>query len=283
MVNNVIEDNAIDGIQIDGDDNEILGNTISNNTGAMCGIRLTASTEGNIINFNNITGNTDSDSVGVYNEAAGEVDVENNWWGDKSGPYYDPDNLDGLGDEVSGNVDYDPWLGAPVTDFVRQTGAGGDVDATDETDTWVYITGGTADVNIAQYGSNPGSAFSGDTGKYIDVMIQNLIGVGEIEIRLYYTDAEVAAAGVPESSLRLRWWNGTSWVVCSDSGVNTTDIAGSPPAGAPYSGYMWAKIRAADANPTTPTLEQLTGTPFGGGGSTAGGGGVKNSRNSTTT
>jgi chitodextrinase len=72
-----------------------------------------------------------------------------------------------------------------------------------------------------------------------------------------------------ESSLRLKWWDGASWVVCSDSGVNTTNIAAPPPAGAPYSGYMWAKIR----NETTPGLSALTGTPFGGGGAVAGGGG----------
>jgi hypothetical protein len=64
------------------------------------------------------------------------------------------------------------------------------------------------------------------------------------------------------SSLKLSWWNGTAWQECSDTGVNTQDIPGTP-----YIGYIWAKIRpAADPSPTRPTLEQITGTPFGGGG-----------------
>ena len=53
-----------------------------------------------------------------------------------------------------------------------------------------------------------------------------------------------------EQSLKLRWWNGSSWVTCSDSGVDTSD------------NYVWAKI----GSDTTPTLIQLTETPFGAGG-----------------
>jgi parallel beta-helix repeat protein/predicted outer membrane repeat protein len=263
VINNVISDNAMDGIWIDGDENDILGNTISNNTGAiLCGVYLTGSAENNVINFNNITENSLDLPHGVYNSnELTDVDARWNWWGDASGPYHETDNPDGLGDGVSDYVDYGSWLNASVTGFASGSEVG-DIDATDETDALAYITGGTADVSIAKYGSNPGSGFSGDTGKYIDVVIQNLsAGVTEIEIRLYYTDAEIT--GLVESTLSLRWWDGTSWVLCSDSDVDTTDIPGPPP----YSGYMCAKIRgAADANPTTPTLEQLTGSVFGGGG-----------------
>ena len=38
------------------------------------------------------------------------VDARNNWWGDASGPYHPTLNSGGLGDEVSNNVDFDPWL-----------------------------------------------------------------------------------------------------------------------------------------------------------------------------
>ena len=58
----------------------------------------------------------------------------------------------------------------------------------------------------------------------------------------------MSAADVDESSLRLFWWSGTTWVQCSDSGVNTV------------SNYIWAKIR----NTTTPSLADLQGTEFGG-------------------
>lgn len=37
------------------------------------------------------------------------VDAHNNWWGDVSGPYA-TDNAEALGNDVSGGVDYQPWL-----------------------------------------------------------------------------------------------------------------------------------------------------------------------------
>ncbi len=41
-------------------------------------------------------------------------DAEKNWWNHCSGPYNDPDNLAGQGDEVSDNVDFAPWLILPI-------------------------------------------------------------------------------------------------------------------------------------------------------------------------
>ena len=37
------------------------------------------------------------------------LNSENNWWGDSSGPCH-PENPGGIGDNVSGSVDYTPWL-----------------------------------------------------------------------------------------------------------------------------------------------------------------------------
>jgi hypothetical protein len=132
---------------------------------------------------------------------------------------------------------------------------GGTVDATEEADTQVAVDG-TATVTVALYEDNPGGDAPSDFNaldKYIDVYVPDTSQVTELEIRLYYTDAEVAAANVSEESLRLFWWDSTTWVQCSDSGVNTDSTNG-------YSGYMWAKIR----NNTTPTLDQLQGTEWGG-------------------
>jgi len=53
---------------------------------------------------NDISGN----EYGILNVGTVEVDAENNWWGDASGPSgVGP----GTGDGVSNNVDYDPWAG----------------------------------------------------------------------------------------------------------------------------------------------------------------------------
>ena len=135
-------------------------------------------------------------------------------------------------------------------EIVTETVTDDTVDAMDEADTEVEVTG-TATVTVFPYDDNPGG--SAPTGfssvdKYIDVYVPDTTEVTEIEIRLYYTDAEVDAANVDEESLRLFWWNDTAWVQCSDSEVNTA------------SNYMWAKIRTA----TTPSLADLQGTEFGG-------------------
>jgi hypothetical protein len=156
--------------------------------------------------------------------------------------------------------------GAIVTKRVKNA----TVDAIAEADTEVVVNG-TATVTIFKYASNPhpgslvayfgyAAADSSDValGKYIDVSVNDTGAVTEIQIKLYYTDAEVTAANVSEESLQLFWFNGTKWEACSNTGVNTTDITID---NHDYSGYMWAEIRETG---TTPTLSQLTGTPFGG-------------------
>jgi len=138
-----------------------------------------------------------------------------------------------------------------------ETVTNGTVDAMDEAKTKVDVTG-TATVTVARYEDNPGgppptgSSSLSSLAKYIDVFFNDTTEVTETEIKLYYTDAEVK--DFDEQSLRLFWWSGTAWVQCSNNGVNTASTNG-------YSGYMWAKIRKTG---TTPTLSQLTGTPWGG-------------------
>ena len=65
------------------------------------------------IERNTISGNSQYGLLSITS-----VGAENNWWGDVSGPLDDSNdtasgglyNPDGLGDEVSDLVDYDPWL-----------------------------------------------------------------------------------------------------------------------------------------------------------------------------
>ncbi len=225
---------------------EITGSTISN---SKIGI-FVISDSTQEAHFNNIVGNSD---FGVMNAAEEPVDATYNWWGHASGPYHETLNPDGWGDEVSGNVDFEPWLGMET---VTETVTNGIVDAKDEADTEVEVDG-TATVTVFRYDENPG----GDNpvgfnalGKWVDVYVPGTSQVTEIEIRLYYTDAELAAADVDdEEALQLLWWDGDEWQECSDGDVHTTSIDG-------YSGYIWAKIRGN----TTPSLAQLQGTEFGG-------------------
>jgi hypothetical protein len=123
------------------------------------------------------------------------------------------------------------------------------IDARSQANTVVSKLGsGTPNITIAKYLNNPGSSFTGDIRKYVDVYMPDATGVDQIEVRLYYTNAEIA--GFDELSLKLYWLNGSSWEQCSDSGVD----AGTD--------YIWAKLRPD----TSPALTDLTGTPFGGGG-----------------
>jgi len=134
------------------------------------------------------------------------------------------------------------------------TYAGDDtINAKDLTDATVDKSGpGTPNITIAKYLTNPGSSFTGDIRKYIDVYVPDTTGVDQIEVRLYYTDAEITR--FDESTVRLYWWDGTTWSQCSDSGVDAVD------------NYIWANIRAD----TSPALSDLTGTPFGAGGAILG-------------
>lgn len=92
------------------------------------GIHMKDGHTGIAINYNAIYG---SASYGLNNNTDEVVDAELNWWGDISGPNdldgtsetdgvtcYDVSvmqNADGLGDTVTQNADYCPWLMAPVS------------------------------------------------------------------------------------------------------------------------------------------------------------------------
>jgi hypothetical protein len=252
-VENVIGTELGAGVVIIGDEGtstvEITGSTISNNDIGIWGFSSNSTQEAH---FNNIV---DNSGGGVMNAGSVTVDATHNWWGDASGPYHYSLNPDGMGDEVSENVDFEPWLEAEVVAAKTETvTGGGTVNAREEADTEVVVDG-TATVTVARYDENPG----GDPptgfislGKYFDVYVPDTTEVTAIEIRLYYTDAEVESAD--EEYLRLRWWNGTEWEPFSDRGVNTTSTNG-------YSGYIWAKI----TDGTTPSLADLHGMPADGG------------------
>jgi len=200
------------------------------------------------VHWNTIIGNT---VAGMENmDGAVVVNAENNWWGDRSGP---GGSGPGTGESVSDFIDYEPWIGATYTGVrVEEVAAGeGSVDAKGETDTELdYDASGELAITTFRYDENPGGGFQGDLGKYIDVHIDRAANANELEIKLYYTAAELG--GKEEAKLRMMWWDGGEWQECSDSGVNTADLDG-------YAGYIWARV----GTDTTPALGYLGGTPFG--------------------
>jgi len=115
----------------------------------------------------------------------------------------------------------------PGTGTVVLTGLGGTVADLR------YSTTGTGRFGLAQYGGNPG----GDPprlplGTYVEADSDILSPwiAWPIEFRVYYTDAEVIAAGIRETTLRMYRWDGSVWSKVADSGVNTSEK------------YVWAML-----------------------------------------
>ena len=113
LVKSMISGNTISGfdrgIIIGGSSSDLL---ISNNdvSGCSIGIRFVGSVVMNTVDveYNDIAGNT---QFGLKNECtSGTVNALYNWWGNINGPKQVTTNPGGLGDEVSDNVDYQPWL-----------------------------------------------------------------------------------------------------------------------------------------------------------------------------
>ena len=238
ITNNNIHNNNFSGMELNEIVKSIIGNTLADN---WRGIESNSPVNAH---FNNLL----SHAYGsVILHHGGPNDLENNWWGDTSGP-----NVDGTGPGTgsavvtNGNaVDYTPWIEAGVEESTTRTVTGGGTVSTPSGDAEAVVSGaGSVQVTVARYDGNPtGSGLGTIEVGYIDVYVPDTIGVTQIEVRLFY------AAGTDTSTLRLHWWNGTAWVECSNQGVN---IAG---------GFLWAIITAG----TVPSLTDLHGTIFGGG------------------
>lgn len=134
------------------------------------------------------------------------------------------------------------------------------IDAKATTGLEVTKTGsGTPNVTLVKFSGNPFGTepgFSTFPGSYVDVHLDDLTGVDEITIKIWYTDAQIA--GLEEDTLTFKYWNGSSWVDASNTGVNTTDVGD-------YSGYIWVTINSS----TTPDLSYLTGQQFSVGGTSS--------------
>jgi len=217
--------------------------------------------------YNSIYGNTKAGLVytGDIDMTPPPYNASYNWWGDISGPYV-PGFNDGVGDAIYGfveNVIFKPWLSAPppegtavwggTSSVYVSAGEVSSVKAIDEADMEVLIEAGTnvsVTLSLLKYEENPAPEpppFS--EVKYVDVKLvaDNTSALTEIEVRIYYRADEV----VNELNLGPFWWDGSSWVLCSEWGINTADVDG-------YGGYVWVRVR----HDTSPSIEDLRGTPI---------------------
>ena len=127
------------------------------------------------------------------------------------------------------------------------------VDASAEADTKVILnTTGETDIYIAKYESQPfpDEPFPDEAlGKWIDIHVSDPDNVTwPIYVEVGYSDAEVAAAGIDESTLGLYYYKPVdTFHRCSDTGVNMTE------------NFIWAYVNKTEAS-------GLTGKEFGAGG-----------------
>ena len=252
IYNNTIQNNN-HGLYITGDNNYIIGNNLLNNTDS--GVYLSSSASGNIINFNNIVGNS---SYGVYNDATEIANAENNWWGNNSGPTHSS-NPEGTGDTISDDVDYDPWLKTEVGGGITQEIPANTTETIEDGDLGVAIDittneNGSARVIITSYTDNPVPEIgfvSGFEGVYYDVYVINPEYISQIKLRIYYS----VLLNLTTSDKPVYWYDGSNWVLCSDQLVVPGEVTLETTT---YGGYVEITIN----NSTSPTLSDLSGTPF---------------------
>ncbi len=224
----------------------IEGNTI---TGNSRGIWLTAMAVGSL-RFNNIYDNTGFGVEVATDYPTPPVDATLNWWGDPSGP--SGVGL-GSGDSVSAMVDYNPWLGASLTAAKSEEVTGTDtVEALEEADIEVdYTVTEPTSIIVASYEENPQEGFTNDAGKYYDVYVEDHTVVTSLNLKFYYTDADLG--GREESTLSMLWHDESSWKPVSHQTLHTvSDVSG-------YSGYIEVLVTST----TYPNLSDMSGTPFG--------------------
>jgi len=251
---------------------KVKGSTVSDNDSV--GIYVC---DGSVLeaHFNRIIGNT---QFGVVNDGAKVVDAKHNWWGSAAGPFHPTLNPAGIGNNaVSDGVIFEDWtLSEVVTQILTEDGV---VDALAQADTEVRVklksasvsfgyAANTAEpgdrqiitmVSVTDYPVNPADADPPgfiSLHAWIDVFVSHPEVVEEVEIRLYYKEADVSdVPDILRQRLQMMWLDGNEWrqFSASDRGVSSSDLPG-------YSGYMWVKLTAA----TTPDLAYLRGGEFGG-------------------
>ncbi|MDM8000347.1 MAG: NosD domain-containing protein [Dehalococcoidia bacterium] len=245
VVQNDIRSNVY-GVWVEGEGNNVAGNHITDNTApAGSGVYLSALGIGTRVHFNSFEAAVGMEHVvQVYQEGTTqEPNCANNWWGSASGPY-----PTGTGAAVGEGIRFTPYLTAEPVAVKTATTTPGEyvLDGRSALSTTVLKIGiGSPTIWIAKYAEVPGGEFPTTMiGSPRDIYVSDATNVDQLEIRAYYSDSEVAT--VRRGSLRIYWWDGAKWKVCSKSGVNTKD------------GFVWAKIDPK----STPSLSDLSGTPF---------------------
>jgi len=147
---------------------------------------------------------------------------------------------------INGEVYQFEIPGEPITETVTGDGTVLSSDA----DTSVDYTGAEDDtITIEDLSEDEvEEATFGAVGEYVDVQLAEGTGIDTLQIRVYYDD--IYDGEDYEEQFIMYWYDGTEWLPCSDTGVE------------PGEDYIYANIGID----TSPSISQMTGTPFGPGG-----------------
>ena len=258
--NNILTNNTIhangEGITLEeSPNNTIKFNTVTENV-ADTGIYILGASEGNVIHYNNFEGNI----PGTYNlNPAIQVDARYNWWNSTTGP---SGGFNGKGDQALGNISVSPWLNAPYPDGSPVSGDFGTYSVDDEVITLsasdfglnetefpveVEVDApGYTEIFVGYYTDDPSNGFTFGNGYFYDIAVDDPTQVDHLIVRFHYTSAILSQAGFTEDTLKIYWFDGSSWVACSNQHVNKG------------ADYVEVYIDAL----TVPSLSDLSGTPF---------------------
>ncbi len=112
MMNNTCSDNDSGIYTHNSNGNEIISCTVTNNGIGIWTIRsIHGTSRENSVHYSTITGN--NNGIKAPTDPESTVIATYNWWGSITGPYHATNNSDGEGDNVTDNVEFEPWLNTP--------------------------------------------------------------------------------------------------------------------------------------------------------------------------
>jgi len=222
------------GIRLDNSSPEIIGNTISGDSGD--GIHCENGSEP-LIRYNNIYNNSGYDINNT--DPSVDIDARYNWWG----------SPDGGEAEFNGSVDRSNMLPAETSGSDKTDMNGSSTTSfLDDSVVVEYTTNAPTSLNVLGFNVSPVSELEGALANFVVLMVNDAGSVDDMVVELYYRD-ETRARAANEDDLMPYWWDGSQWLKCSDWTLDTTDF-----------GDFHGKLRidlGTDSTPGIPDLENL--------------------------
>ncbi len=205
-------------------------------------IQVTANANNIHIMFNDLSGNT----KGIdNNDAVNTVQAPVNWWGAAAGPATGHNTGLVNADAPTGSI-ATGTLGAGAVNAVRILASAtqsADIEPQVAATGAAWTPNATSVVALGRYTTNPGEATPNPTlanGFYDAYFVQGGGNATQVLIRLYNSAITANTVAMVWSDL-----SGT-WAAATNQGVNT------------FGGFVWVLVTGV----TTPSLLQLSGTPF---------------------